>query len=64
MTVLLIGGDGYISLPTTLRIATRTDERVIRSDNFARRGWLEKVKDGTGYTEIWESLSELRTRDD
>jgi nucleoside-diphosphate-sugar epimerase len=43
MTVLVTGGDGYIGWPTALRIATRTDDRVVIVDNFARRGWVEEV---------------------
>ncbi|WP_255150869.1 NAD-dependent epimerase/dehydratase family protein [Halorarius halobius] len=43
MSILVTGGDGYIGWPTALRIATRTDERVVVVDNFARRGWVEEV---------------------
>jgi UDP-sulfoquinovose synthase len=43
MTVLLTGGDGYLGWPTALRIAKRTDERVVLVDNLARRGWVEEV---------------------
>jgi len=43
MTILLTGADGYIGWPTALRIATRTDDRVILVDNFARREWVESV---------------------
>jgi UDP-sulfoquinovose synthase len=43
MTVLLTGADGYIGWPTALRIADRTDERVLGVDNLARREWVEEV---------------------
>ncbi|WP_338729900.1 NAD-dependent epimerase/dehydratase family protein [Haladaptatus sp. DJG-WS-42] len=43
MPILVTGGDGYIGWPTALRIADRTDDRVILVDNFARRGWVEEV---------------------
>jgi nucleoside-diphosphate-sugar epimerase len=43
MTILVTGGDGYIGWPTTLRIADRTDDRVVLVDNFARREWVESV---------------------
>jgi nucleoside-diphosphate-sugar epimerase len=43
MTILVTGGDGYIGWPTALRIATRTDDRVIAVDNYARRDWVEEV---------------------
>ncbi|MEF8775134.1 MAG: NAD-dependent epimerase/dehydratase family protein [Haloarculaceae archaeon] len=43
MTVLLTGGDGYIGWPTALRIANRTNDRVVLVDNFARREWVEEV---------------------
>ncbi|MFB6179113.1 MAG: NAD-dependent epimerase/dehydratase family protein [Halorientalis sp.] len=43
MTIIVTGGDGYIGWPTALRIATRTDDRVLAVDNFARREWVEEV---------------------
>jgi len=43
MTILVTGGDGYIGWPTALRIANRTDDRVLLADNFARREWVEEV---------------------
>jgi len=43
MSIIVTGGDGYIGWPTALRIANRTDERVVVVDNFARRGWVEEV---------------------
>jgi len=43
MSILLTGGDGYLGWPTALRIASRTDDRVVLVDNFARRGWVEEV---------------------
>jgi UDP-sulfoquinovose synthase (EC 3.13.1.1) len=43
MSVLLTGGDGYIGWPTALRIASRTTDRVILIDNFARREWVAEV---------------------
>jgi len=41
MTVLVTGADGYVGWPTTLRLARRTDERVVAVDNFARRDWVD-----------------------
>jgi UDP-sulfoquinovose synthase len=43
MSIIVTGGDGYIGWPTALRIANRTDDRVILVDNFARREWVEEV---------------------
>ncbi|QLD86820.1 NAD-dependent epimerase/dehydratase family protein [Natronomonas halophila] len=43
MSILITGADGYIGWPTALRIATRTDERVVLVDNFGRREWVESV---------------------
>ena len=43
MTILITGGDGYLGWPTTLRIATQTDDRVVAVDNLARREWVESV---------------------
>ncbi|MXR51713.1 NAD-dependent epimerase/dehydratase family protein [Halovenus sp. WSH3] len=43
MSVIVTGGDGYLGWPTALRIATRTDDRVVLVDNFARREWVEEV---------------------
>ncbi|MFB6087378.1 MAG: NAD-dependent epimerase/dehydratase family protein, partial [Haloarculaceae archaeon] len=43
MTILVTGGDGYIGWPTALRIADRTDDRVLAVDNFARREWVADV---------------------
>ncbi|WP_247010110.1 NAD-dependent epimerase/dehydratase family protein [Halorientalis litorea] len=43
MTILVTGGDGYLGWPTALRIATRTDDRVLAVDNFGRREWVEEV---------------------
>jgi UDP-sulfoquinovose synthase len=43
MTILITGADGYVGWPTALRIASRTDERVVGVDNLARREWVERV---------------------
>ncbi|MUV89461.1 NAD-dependent epimerase/dehydratase family protein [Halapricum sp. CBA1109] len=43
MTIIVTGADGYLGWPTTLRIATMTDDRVIAVDNFGRREWVEEV---------------------
>ncbi|PSP62554.1 UDP-sulfoquinovose synthase [Halobacteriales archaeon QH_8_64_26] len=43
MTILVTGADGYVGWPTALRVADRTDERVIGVDNLARRRWVETV---------------------
>ena len=43
MTILVTGADGYIGWPTALRIASRTDDRVLLGDNFARLDWVEEV---------------------
>ncbi|WP_226010902.1 NAD-dependent epimerase/dehydratase family protein [Halomicrobium salinisoli] len=43
MTIVVTGADGYIGWPTALRIANRTDDRVIAVDNLARRDWVEEV---------------------
>ncbi len=51
MTVLITGADGYVGWPTTLRIATRTNGRVVAVDNFGRRDWVDEVG-GTSATEV------------
>ncbi|MFC5972287.1 NAD-dependent epimerase/dehydratase family protein [Halomarina salina] len=43
MSILVTGGDGYIGWPTALRIASRTDDRVVLVDNFGRREWVSSV---------------------
>ena len=43
MTILITGGDGYVGWPAALRIADRTDDRVLLVDNFGRREWVEDV---------------------
>ncbi|GAA0476876.1 NAD-dependent epimerase/dehydratase family protein [Halococcus dombrowskii] len=43
MSIIVTGADGYVGWPTALRIADRTDERVLCVDNFARREWVASV---------------------
>jgi UDP-sulfoquinovose synthase len=43
MTIVVTGADGFIGWPTALRIANRTDERVVGVDNLARRQWVEEI---------------------
>ncbi|WP_231188730.1 NAD-dependent epimerase/dehydratase family protein [Haladaptatus sp. DYF46] len=43
MTVLVTGADGYLGWPTSLRIAARSETRVVLVDNFVRRRWVEEV---------------------
>ncbi|PSQ32026.1 UDP-sulfoquinovose synthase [Halobacteriales archaeon SW_6_65_46] len=43
MSILVTGGDGYIGWPTALRLATRTDERIVAVDSCARREWVAEV---------------------
>ncbi len=43
MTILVTGADGYIGWPTALRIASRTDDRVLLVDNFGRREWVDEI---------------------
>jgi len=43
MTILITGADGYIGWPTSLRIGTQTDDRVVLVDNFGRREWVSEV---------------------
>ena len=43
MTILVTGADGYVGWPTALRIASRTQDRVLLVDNFARREWVDEV---------------------
>ena len=43
MTVIVTGADGYLGWPTSLRIASRTDSRVILVDNLARREWVQEI---------------------
>jgi len=53
MTIIVTGGDGYIGWPTALRIATRTDDRVLAVDNFARRDWVEEVGSVSAVPVAW-----------
>jgi nucleoside-diphosphate-sugar epimerase len=43
VTILVTGADGYVGWPTALRIANRTDDRVLLVDNFARREWVSEI---------------------
>ena len=43
MTIVVTGADGFLGWPTALRIANRTDERVVGVDNLARRQWVEEI---------------------
>lgn len=43
MSILVTGADGYIGWPTVLRLANRTDDRIVLVDDFARRRWVEEV---------------------
>ena len=43
MSILVTGADGYVGWPTALRIADRTDDRVLCVDNGARREWVASV---------------------
>jgi UDP-sulfoquinovose synthase len=43
MTIMITGADGYIGWPTALRIANRTDDRIVLVDNFARRDWVDEI---------------------
>lgn len=43
MSIIVTGADGYIGWPTALRIADRTNDRVVLVDNFERRNWVESV---------------------
>jgi nucleoside-diphosphate-sugar epimerase len=40
VSIIVTGADGYLGWPTSVRIADRTDERVLLVDNFARREWV------------------------
>ena len=51
MSSIVTGADGYVGWPTALRIAKRTDQRVLGVDNLARRGWVEKMG-GTSATPV------------
>ena len=43
MSILITGADGYVGWPTALRVADRTDDRIVCVDNGARREWVEAV---------------------
>lgn len=43
MSIIVTGADGYLGWPTALRIADRTDKRVVLVDNFGRREWVNSV---------------------
>ncbi|WP_408959703.1 NAD-dependent epimerase/dehydratase family protein [Natrinema sp. 74] len=63
MSILLTGADGYIGWPTALRIATRTDDRVVLVDNFARRDWVDGVG-STSATPVEPMDSRLEAAED
>ncbi|MFC7156828.1 NAD-dependent epimerase/dehydratase family protein [Halomarina halobia] len=62
MSIIVTGGDGYVGWPTALRIAERSDERVIIVDNFSRREWVESVgaTSATPISSIEERLEAAR----
>ena len=62
MTIIVTGGDGYIGWPTALRIADRTEERVLIVDNGARREWVSEVgaTSATPVASIEERLAAAR----
>lgn len=43
MSIIVTGADGYVGWPTALRIAGRTEDRVVCVDNGARREWVASV---------------------
>ena len=43
MSILVTGADGYLGWPTALRIANRTDDRVVLVDDRSRREWVDEV---------------------
>ena len=43
MSIVITGADGYVGWPTALRIAGRTDQRVVCVDNGSRREWVASV---------------------
>lgn len=63
MSIIVTGGDGYIGWPTGLRIADRTDERVVLVDNFGRREWVQSVgsQSAAPVSEMDERLEGART---
>ncbi|UTF54805.1 NAD-dependent epimerase/dehydratase family protein [Natronosalvus rutilus] len=63
MTILLTGADGYLGWPTALRIASRTDDRVVLVDNLARRAWVEEVG-STSATPVAEPAERLEAARD
>jgi nucleoside-diphosphate-sugar epimerase len=62
MTIAITGADGYVGWPTALRVAARTDQRVLLVDNFARRKWVAEVGavSATPVTHIDERLAAAR----
>ncbi|RRJ32346.1 NAD-dependent epimerase/dehydratase family protein [Halocatena pleomorpha] len=66
MSIIVTGGDGYIGWPTGLRIARRTDERVVLVDNFGRREWVQSVgsKSAAPISDMDDRLAEARNTHD
>lgn len=66
MSIIVTGADGYIGWPTALRIASRTDERVIGVDNFGRREWVESIgsKSAAPIASMEERLDSAREHHD
>jgi UDP-sulfoquinovose synthase len=59
MSIIVTGADGYVGWPTALRIAKRTDQRVLCVDNYARREWVASVgaKSATQIASIEERIA-------
>lgn len=57
MSIFVTGADGYLGWPTSLRIASRTDQRVVLIDNLGRREWVEEVGSASA-----QPVSDMETR--
>jgi nucleoside-diphosphate-sugar epimerase len=62
VSIIVTGADGYLGWPTSVRIADRTDERVVLVDNHARRDWVAEVgsRSAVPVADIEERLSAVR----
>src|SRR3954471_6030150 len=64
MRILVLGGDGYLGWPTTMRLAARGHE-VSVVDNFSRRRWhvqhstgsLTPIRSLVDRVEAWQQVS-------
>ncbi len=43
MTIMILGGDGYIGWPLSMHLAVNKDETIVIVDKLLRRAWVKEV---------------------